>query len=477
MVLTLALAVTCALSCVTSGDGDNADFARKTIRVGEREFGYRLLEPSKVEEGKSYPLILFLHGAGERGSDNEKQLAYLPRTMAGLRDRYPCYVVALQCPGNEKWSAVRWSDTSSQAQTPRPTDPLLAAVRAMEATITQYPVDIDRVYLTGLSMGGYGSWDLAMRYPDVFAAVVPICGGGDEKRVHRMAAIPTAVYHGDADKVVPVKRSRTLVERLLKLGSSPNYFELPGVGHNAWALAYKTDKAIGWMFEQRRTQNPVSGIQVLVGSASPLRKEERIVFFGDSITQAATRPGGYIHLIDTAVQERKADLSIQLIGAGISGHKVPDLQKRLDRDVLAKKPTVVFIYIGINDVWHSQSGRGTSKEAFEAGLRDLVTRMAASKSKPRVILATPTVIGEKARGSNPLDAMLDEYAEISRKVAADMKLHLCDLRKSSIDYLSIRNRKGKSKGLLTTDGVHLNAEGNRFLANHAALSIFEVLSR
>ncbi|HUY32018.1 MAG TPA: Dabb family protein [Pirellulales bacterium] len=197
-------------------------------------------------------------------------------------------------------------------------------------------------------------------------------------------------------------------------------------------------------------------------AAEPPAKGERIVFLGDSITQAGAAPSGYVSLVKEAIDERLAGQGIEVIGAGISGNKVPDLEARLQRDVLAKKPTRVVIYIGINDVWHSQNGRGTPKDQFEQGLRRLIA--AIQKSGARVLLATASVIGEKVDGSNPLDEMLDEYCQISRRVARDTKSQLVDLRKAFLGYLKEHNADNAESGVLTMDGVHLNAAGNRFVA-------------
>jgi isoamyl acetate esterase len=199
--------------------------------------------------------------------------------------------------------------------------------------------------------------------------------------------------------------------------------------------------------------------------APALKKGERIVFLGDSITQAGVGPKGYVTLIRNTLAERHKDLGVEVIGAGISGNKVPDLQKRLDKDVIAKKPTVVVVYIGINDVWHGENdpSRGTSKERFEEGLRDVVGRVKGGGA--RVVLCTPTVIGEKKAGGNKLDAQLDEYAGISRKVAADTGSKLCDLRKAFVDHLAKNNPDDKDRGVLTTDRVHLNEAGNKLVAD------------
>jgi len=208
------------------------------------------------------------------------------------------------------------------------------------------------------------------------------------------------------------------------------------------------------------------------GGHLALQEGARIVFFGDSITQLGVKPNGYVTLIRDSIAARHPGMGIEVIGAGISGNKVADLRARLVRDVMDRKPTVVVIYIGINDVWHWQlkNLQGTTKEDFEAGLREIIVRIQYSGA--RVILCTPSVIGEKHDGSNPQDQMLDEYAAISRSIAKSLGTPLCDLRKAFGDYLRVHNKENAKQGILTTDGVHLSDAGNRFVAG-ALMQFFE----
>ena len=207
----------------------------------------------------------------------------------------------------------------------------------------------------------------------------------------------------------------------------------------------------------------------------PLKQGDRIVFFGDSITAGAVKPQGFITLITDSIKATHPDLGIETFGAGVSGNKVPNLQARLDRDVLSKKPTIVFIYIGINDVWHWRKNKegelagGTTTEAFESGLKDIIAKINAAGA--RVILCTASVIGEKTDGSNERDVMLDEYCEISRKVATETDSQLVDLRKAFLEYLKANNPDNLPKGILTGDGVHLNPAGNRFVATEMGEAI------
>lgn len=196
-----------------------------------------------------------------------------------------------------------------------------------------------------------------------------------------------------------------------------------------------------------------------------LKKGDRIVFLGDSITQGGdSHDKGYVRIIRKSLTEKHPDLNLEIIGAGISGNKVPDLQRRLEKDVIAKKPTIVVIYIGINDVWHGEKdpARGTMPDAFTSGLKDVIGRCMAAGAT--VVLCTPTLIGEKKDGANSLDVKLDQYSDLSRALAKELKLALCDLRKATVDYVKEHNPENADKGILTSDRVHLNEAGNKFIA-------------
>ncbi len=196
--------------------------------------------------------------------------------------------------------------------------------------------------------------------------------------------------------------------------------------------------------------------------AQSLQENERIIFFGDSITREGDQPGGYVSLVGQAIRKALPENNVEVIGSGVGGNQVPDLLARLDRDVLSKDPTTVVIYIGINDVWHSTNNNGTTKDDYETGLRDLVDQI--RKAKARVILCTPSVIGEKTDGSNQLDPMLGEYVDISRRVASVKNVEMLDLRAAFLGELKRLNPENREEGVLTRDGVHLNQLGNRFVA-------------
>ena len=237
----------------------NNRFEPRSIRLSVGEFPdevfrYRLLRPESVEPGKRYPLVLYLHGAGERGTDNLAQLKYLPEWMAqdDYRRRFPTFLLAPQCRPERPWvETSRAFDRAAPRQAPGPQMQVVIAI--LEAALSDLPVDPARLYLTGLSMGGFGSWDLGTRLAERWAAVAPICGGGDELYADRLAGTPVWAWHGDADDVVPVARSRRMIEALRRAGGKPRYTELAGVGHDSWTPAYTSaEGAVPWLFAQRK---------------------------------------------------------------------------------------------------------------------------------------------------------------------------------------------------------------------------------
>ena len=188
-------------------------------------------------------------------------------------------------------------------------------------------------------------------------------------------------------------------------------------------------------------------------------KPTRVVFFGDSITQAGVKPSGYIDRLKGMVPAEQ----FEFIGAGISGNKIYDLFLRVDDDVLAYKPDVVVIWVGVNDVWHkATSGTGTDPDKFVKFYEAVVKKLQAANV--RVVLCTPAAIGEKTDMTNQQDGDLNQYSQFIRDIALHLNLPLVDLRKAFQDYNLKNNRDNKDRGILTTDRVHLNDAGNQFVA-------------
>lgn len=214
-------------------------------------FRARLLKPAIIEDHRKYPLIVFLHGAGERGHDNLVQLKSLPQQMArpDWQKQFPCYLLAPQCPLKMQWS----SSISSEKQ---PKDSiksnLLDQVHQMIFEVSEKnPVDKQRIYITGYSMGGYGTWSMIAQYPDLFAAASPICGGGDPDTVSKFMHLPLWVVHGDADQTVPITESQKMIDALRKLGATPHFDVLKAVKHDSWSPTYQNSGGmLQWLFGQ-----------------------------------------------------------------------------------------------------------------------------------------------------------------------------------------------------------------------------------
>ncbi|MBL9079014.1 MAG: dienelactone hydrolase family protein [Planctomycetes bacterium] len=246
-------------------------FTAEQVTVDGQDYGYRLLAPEPRWRDTPQPLVVFLHGAGERGDDGTRHLRWLPLRLAEPvhREDHPCWVLALQCPADEQWSAVPWTGTVSPAMPPQPTRALRAVLLALDRVLAEPGVDRARVYLTGLSMGGFGAFELAMRAPERFAALLAVCGGGDPNEATRLLGLPTTVFHGAADPVVPVQRSRAMVAALRALGAPVHYHELDGVGHDAWTTAYGSGGALDWLFaqDQRQQRRGVAALPPLIPAA------------------------------------------------------------------------------------------------------------------------------------------------------------------------------------------------------------------
>ena len=212
---------------------------------------YKLMRPEKKFSEKKLPLIIFFHGAGERGNDNERQtLLGIDKLFADsvTRNNFPCYVIAPQCPRDKKWADMDWTKIIHE-QTTKATPPMSLTHKLADSLKKILNIDTTKIYVTGLSMGGFGTWDYCARYPGEVAAAVPVCGGYDVKAVGKMKAIPFWVFHGDADKLVKIENARQMVDALKKLKANVKYSELPGLGHGAWTEAYKDDSILKWMFQ------------------------------------------------------------------------------------------------------------------------------------------------------------------------------------------------------------------------------------
>ena len=237
---------------------DMSHYLSREYVSGADTLPYRILFPEGYDQAKKYPLILVLHGAGERGADNEKQLTHGSNLFldSAVRKKYPAFVVFPQCPSESYWSSVHIDRDKMPLMLDfdysRPsTVPLRQAMELVDKISEEESIDEDRIHLTGLSMGGMGTFEAVHRYPDRFAAALPICGGGDTES-YKKVKTPFWVFHGDADAVVDVAYSRAMVARLEDLKVKVRYTEYPAVNHNSWDSAFAEPAFLKWMFSQKR---------------------------------------------------------------------------------------------------------------------------------------------------------------------------------------------------------------------------------
>ncbi|MCF8380095.1 MAG: dienelactone hydrolase family protein [Bacteroidales bacterium] len=227
---------------------------------------YRLFVPENYRKGEKYPLVIFLHGGGKKGSDNVSQI----RNMAGplafvnpaVQNKYPSFVLAPQCAKSENWRGTSYSGERlvKSLEDIKPSSVYLMLMELLESLQDDYGIDSDRIYLTGQSMGGAGTWFICLSNPDKFAAIAPICGWSLPSEASAIVDVPVWAFHGAEDKTIPPEGSISMIEALEKAGSTEvKYTEYPNVGHESWEIAYREDTdnngivdLIEWMFSLKR---------------------------------------------------------------------------------------------------------------------------------------------------------------------------------------------------------------------------------
>ncbi len=203
----------------------------RTVRI---QMDYLIYLPADYDKQERWPLLLFLHGSGERGDDLELIKKHGPPKQIHEGKNFPCIVVSPQCPKDQRWQPMALS-------------------ALVDEIVENFRVDEDRIYVTGLSMGGAGSWSLAVYAPHRFAALVPICGGGEVNRAKEIAHLPTWVFHGAKDPTVPLQRSQEMVEALKKHGGDPKFTVYPDAGHDSWTQTYENAELYDWLLQQKRS--------------------------------------------------------------------------------------------------------------------------------------------------------------------------------------------------------------------------------
>lgn len=243
-------------SALVSSIGGSA-FSQSSLRFSFKKYiekgdtlNYRLLTPD-ADTFRKYPLVIFLHGVGENGSDNELQLKWGVMNFASDQNMllHPAFVIAPQCPRNGSWSNFSRSDMKLQ---PNPSATMELVIGLLHQLIKTMPIDTNRIYVTGLSSGGFGTYDAIERYPNLFAAAVPVCGLGDTSKAASIAHVPIWIFQGAEDPDVDAVNSLHMFEALTRAGSHPGFTEYPAVGHFSWLGAYSDPLMMEWLFRQHK---------------------------------------------------------------------------------------------------------------------------------------------------------------------------------------------------------------------------------
>ena len=238
----------------------NNAYEKHWLVQGNDSLPYRLLLPENYDASKKYPLIFFMHGAGERGNDNEAQLIHGAKLFlqAGVRRQYPAIVVFPQCPKNSYWSSVNFKIDSLGKRTflfnagAEPTMAMKLANALLHQIINKYPVQQKKVYAGGLSMGGMGTFEIVYRNPGLFAAAFPICGGGDPSSARQLKKTKWWVFHGANDDVVPPAYSQEMVTALQESKARVKFTLYPNANHNSWDAAFAEPGLLSWLFAQKK---------------------------------------------------------------------------------------------------------------------------------------------------------------------------------------------------------------------------------
>ena len=239
---------------VTSSFSQPSLFSYEKFINGKDTLKYRQLFPD-ANPNRKYPLVIFLHGSGERGKDNDAQLKWGVMNFAVEQTmmKYPAFVIAPQCPANMSWANNAMNRSTREVHMEKdPSKTMELVIALINKMIKDSPIDKNRIYITGLSMGGFGTFDAIERYPDLFAAAVPVCGGGDISKAESIKRIPIWIFHGAEDPAVDSQFSLDMVQALTKVGAHPGFTQYPESGHFSWLAAYSDPLMMEWLFRQRK---------------------------------------------------------------------------------------------------------------------------------------------------------------------------------------------------------------------------------
>lgn len=460
------------LVCATVGAQEN-NFEKASFEYLGKTLPYRILKPVNFDATKKYPLHLFLHGAGERGSDNEAQLLHGSNLFIQENEKHPAIIVFPQCPEDDYWAQTKVTreeitktNTFHFPKNSKAGWAMSAVMGLLDSFLDKPYVDTNRVYLGGLSMGGMGTFELLARRPNTFASATAICGGANLENIPIWAEkTPIWIFHGDADRVVPSFYSKAIFEAVITKGIEPRFSLYKGVGHDSWTNAFAEPDLFDWIYSHKKDGVPEDLVQpwtlftekALLGKykvANEVLREtdnsNSIVFMGDSITE------GWQNTSPEFWEQHP-----EFINRGYSGHTTSQMLLRFRQEVLQLKPKAVVILAGTNDI-----AGNTGDTALET-IANNIYSMAdlAQKHDIRVIIASilPAYDYPWKPGLEPagkivrLNEMLSAFAKENNHKYLDFHSQM----KDNLNGLQER---------YTYDKVHCTKEG--YLKMEAILSKF-----
>lgn len=331
---------------------------------------YRLYVPADYDPNIDYPVVLFLHGYGERGSGNDVQLgcgmmkAFFSK---GYYQEHPCIIVAPQCPDTTQWAVQGYTGSYTISDTPSTntfTEAIQLCKAAVDQTIADYSVDTDRLYVTGLSMGGYGTWNIITHYPDYFAAAMPICGGGDPSKADRLVDLPIWAFHGDADPTVPVSGTRDMYNAITAAGGTNiQYTEWMGADHFTWTPTYVRSDVWNWMFNQSKSGETVSTDDLAFRTAalkakdqSPLSDTDKAtvnsaISYAESVINGTDHTKVTVTAAETRISSARALFSSEISASSTVIDSGVETEDRFVADNISDGDT--------SSAWQALTGKGT----------------------------------------------------------------------------------------------------------------------
>ena len=434
---------------------------------------YRLLAPQTIATNQKYPLVLLLHGADGNGTNNTAQLIHgaAMYRVPSIAQQFPCFVVVPQCPPNRDWVYM----STRVKHDPQPLAPSAAmrlVIELLHQLPEEHPIDLQRIYVTGMSMGGFGAWDILTRLPNQFAAVVPICGGGDETTAARAARVPVWAFHSSDDGVVPVQRARNMIAALRAAGGTPRYTEYTGFGHGCYGQAYREPDLLPWMFSQRLgqpatfqpatvTNTPPATLKfpeptTTLAGAGPIRPAPwyRALWYQKHLAwsqSAAADQGAVVFAGDGLMQSWLDQLApsfpnLKTANRGLNGDTSRSLGYRLNDDVLALHPRAVVLLVGTNDL--ELQG---PPETTASNLNGILNALKNYNPKLPVILCR--VLPSDASKGRPVDQILRLNTLLTNVAKNYPQVTLVDT------WTPFADTTGNARASYFIDRLHLNLAG------------------